>query len=261
MEEWIYNNKIVQEHSLFPLCGSTLNDVSNKDYAGKYKFNPDMECLDMDEYEKNVLRKGQSFHTGDAVMGISTYENNRSMSPRLLVVELRMGYVSTSNLSKKDMEDKVTYTKSLLGGEKPINSESIFIFNNGFIEQAKSWFARNRRTGGELKNCIPVSVSEFSEKVKSQSDFPYIPIHKEENVRKNILQCEKEADWINVFRYVTYWCEKAEEYKYRNPSEFEHLTAVLKKIWTEFNSKKYSFNEEEELNRLIIEEDFDFLIN
>ena len=45
MEEWIYNNKIVQEHSLFRFCGSTLNDVSDKDYQGKYKFNPEIECV------------------------------------------------------------------------------------------------------------------------------------------------------------------------------------------------------------------------
>ena len=151
MEEWIYNNKIVQEHSLFRFCGSTLNNVSDKDYQGKYKFNPDIECLDIDDYEKNVQRKQQSFHTGDAVIGISTYENNRGKDPRLMVVELRMGYVSISNLSKKDMEAKVTYTKSLLGGEKSISRESIFIFNNGFIAQAKSWFDRNSRTGGGIK--------------------------------------------------------------------------------------------------------------
>lgn len=138
MEEWIYNNKIVQEHSLFRFCGSTLNDVSDKDYQGKYKFNSDIECLDIDEYEKNILRKQQSFHTGDAVIGIYTYENNRSTDPRLLVVELRMGYINIAHLSKKAMEDKVTYTKSLLGGEKPINKESIFIFNNGFISQARN---------------------------------------------------------------------------------------------------------------------------
>lgn len=261
MEEWIYNNKIVQEHSLFRFCGSTLNNVSDKDYQGKYKFNPDIECLDIDDYEKNVQRKQQSFHTGDAVIGISTYENNRSKDPRLMVVELRMGYVSISNLSKKDMEAKVTYTKSLLGGEKYISRESIFIFNNGFISQAKSWFDRNSRTGGELRNCIPVSVSEFSVKVKSESDFPYTPIHKEEDIMMNILQCEEKADWANVFRNVRYWCTKAEDYRYKNSSEFGHITTVLKEFWNDFKRKNYNFNDEEELTLLIIEEDFDFLIS
>ena len=261
MEEWIYNNKIVQEHSLFRFCGSTLNNVSDKDYQGKYKFNPDIECLDIDDYEKNVQRKQQSFHTGDAVIGISTYENNRGKDPRLMVVELRMGYVSISNLSKKDMEAKVTYTKSLLGGEKSISRESIFIFNNGFIAQAKSWFDRNSRTGGELRNCIPVSASEFSVKVKSESDFPYTPVHKEEDIIVNILQCEEKAEWRNVFIDLRYWCTKAEDYRYKNPSEFGHITTVLKEFWNEFKNKNYSFNDEEELTRLIIEEDFDFLIS
>lgn len=261
MEEWIYNNKIVREHSLFRFCGSTLNDVSDKDYKGKYKFNPDIECLDIDEFEKNVQRKQQSFHTGDAVIGISAYENNRGINPRLMVVELRMGYVNTSNLSKQDMEAKVTYTKSLLGGEKPISRESIFIFNNSFIEQARSWFDRNSRTGGELRNCIPVSVSDFSVKVKSKSDFPYVPIHKEEDIKMSILLYEEKADWINVFRDIRYWCNKAEEYRYKNISEFGHITAVLKELWKDFKSKCYTLNDEEELTLLIIEEDFEFLIS
>lgn len=260
MEEWIYNNKIVQEHSLFRFCGSTLNDVSDKDYQGKYKFNPEIECLDIDEYEKKVQRKQQSFHTGDAVIGISTYENNRGINTRLLVVELRMGYVSISNLSKKAMEAKVTYTKSLLGGEKSISRESIFIFNNGFIAQVKSWFDRNSRTGGELRNCIPVSVSEFSVKVKSESDFPYIPIHKKEDIKMNMIQSEVKADWTNVFRNVRYWCTIAEEYRYKNPSEFGHITTVLKEYWNDFKSNNHVLNDEDELTLLIIEEDFDFLI-
>lgn len=261
MEEWIYNNNIVQEHSLFRFCGSTLNDVSDKDYQGKYKFNPDIECLDIDNYEKNVLKKQQSFHTGDAVIGISTYENNRDKDPRLMVVELRMGYVSISNLSKKDMEAKVTYTKSLLGGEKSISRESIFIFNNGFIAQAKSWFNRNSRTGGELRNCIPVSASEFSVKVKSKSDFPYKPIHKKEDIKMNMLQSEVKADWTSVFRYVGYWCDKAEDYRYKNPSEFGHITTVLKEYWTDFKSNNYTLNDDEKLTLLIIEEDYKFLIS
>lgn len=261
MEEWIYNNKIVQEHSLFRFCGSTLNGVSDKDYHGKYKFNPDIECLDIDNYEKNVLKKQQSFHTGDAVIGISTYENNRDKDLRLMVVELRMGYVSISNLSKKDMEAKVTYTKSLLGGEKSISRESIFIFNNGFIAQAKSWFNRNSRTGGELRNCIPVSASEFSVKVKSKSDFPYKPIHKKEDIKMNMLQSEVKADWTSVFRYVGYWCDKAEDYRYKNPSEFGHITTVLKEYWTDFKSNNYTLNDDEKLTLLIIEEDYKFLIS
>ena len=92
MGEWIYNNEVVRGHSIYPVCHSTLNAVSRRDYGNTYSFRPDIECLDMDTYEKNVLRKGQPDCTVDAVIGISTYENNRVSSPRLLLVELRMDY-------------------------------------------------------------------------------------------------------------------------------------------------------------------------
>ena len=104
MENWIYNNSVVEKHSLYPLCNSTLNEVSNRDYPNTNYFNPNIKCLDMDTYEKNILRKSYANHTADAVIGISTYENNQELNPRLLLIELRIGYESTSNLSKTEIE-------------------------------------------------------------------------------------------------------------------------------------------------------------
>ena len=106
MENWIYNNSVVEKHSLYPLCNSTLNEVSNRDYPNTNYFNPNIKCLDMDTYEKNILRKSYANHTADAVIGISTYENNQELNPRLLLIELRIGYESTSNLSKTEIEGK-----------------------------------------------------------------------------------------------------------------------------------------------------------
>lgn len=55
MELLVYNNDTVAAHSLYKKCGSTLNEVSNRDYPGKDYFNKEILCLDMDTYEKNVL--------------------------------------------------------------------------------------------------------------------------------------------------------------------------------------------------------------
>lgn len=75
-----------------------------------------------------------------------------------------------------------------------------------------------------------------------------------------MLQSEVKADWTNVFRDVRYWCTKAEEYRYKNPSEFGHITTVLKEYWTDFKSNNYTLNDDEKLTLLIIEEDYKFLI-
>lgn len=90
--------------------------------------------------------------------------------------------------------------------------------------------------------------------------FPYIPIHKKEDIKMNMIQSEVKADWTNVFRNVRHWCTIAEEYRYKNPSEFGHITTVLKEYWNDFKSNNHVLNDEDELTLLIIEEDFDFLI-
>ena len=88
MEERTYNNAIVEKHSFHAICGSTLNEVSNRDYPNSDYFNPYIECLDVDTYESKVLRKSQADRTVDAVIGISTHANNRSLNPRLFLIEL-----------------------------------------------------------------------------------------------------------------------------------------------------------------------------
>lgn len=261
MAEWIYNNTVVERHSLFPACGSTLNEVSNRDYPNSNYFNPDIECLDMDTYEKKVLRKSHADRTVDAVMGISTYENNRDLNPRFLLIELRIGYESASNLSKTEMEGKVSYTKSLLGGEKTIEKGSLFIFSQSVASQAERWFDRQSRTGGEIKNCKACSVSDFSTIIKSKSDFPYEPIHKAEDIKNNVQLYEAKAEWKNFIKQVEYWCREAEKYRYTNPSEFAHIVQVIKSIWNEFRQQAYTLNDDETLvlECEILEEDFEFL--
>ena len=169
------------------------------------------------------------------------------------------GYESTSNLSKTEIEGKVTHTKFLLSGEKTIEKESIFIFSKKVASQAKRWFDRQSRTGGELKDCKVCSVSDFATIIKSISDFPYEPIHKAEDIKNSIQQYEKKAEWKRLFAQVKYWCTKAEEYRYKNHSESQHITDVIKEIWKDFNQKKYIFTEEELWEIEFLKEDFSCL--
>lgn len=259
MAELIYDNGVVEGHSLYLLCGSTLNEVSKRDYPASDYFNSDIQCLDMDTYEKTILRKSHAEHTVDAVIGISTYENNQALNPRLLLIELRMGYKNVSNLSKTEMERKVTHTKSLLGGEKTIERESVFLFDKTVASQAERWFDRQSRTGGELKDCKVCSVSDFSTIIKSISDFPYKPIHKAEDIKSSVRQYAAKSEWIKFIEQITYWCDEAEKYYYKNPSEFSHITHAIKSIWDEFKQQKHILSDDEKLKSEILEEDFEFL--
>ena len=260
METKVYNNTIVQEHSLYIHCGSTLNTISNRDYPNKNYFNPHIECLDMDTYEKEILHKSQPDHSVDAVIGISSYLNNRETDTRLLLVELRIDYNNTSNLSKTAMERKVTYTKSLLGGEKPINTASLFIFNEKFAPQAQWWFNQQQRCGGVLSQSITCSVSDFANQIKSTSDFPYTPIHNGEEITKKLFEFEDSRNWETYQKQISFWCKKANEYEYKNPQESNHIKMIIKMAWYKFRSKIHPLSDDDELKFEILEEDYPFLI-
>lgn len=255
-EQWVYNNGVLRGHSLYNSCPSTLNEVSNRDYPNTNYFNPDIECLNMDFYEQKVLRKGQANNTVDAVIGISSYEKNRAKNPRLLLVELRIDYDNVSNLSKTEMERKVCYTKSLLSGEKPINRESVFIFNEKLASRAVSWFSRESRTGGDLQNSLVYSVSGFAEKVKSLADFPYEPIHTKEEILQGFLLYKTQLDWMMFFKQIRYW--NSITYSC-DPMECCHIQEVIKEIWKDFRQGQNKLTEDEEYEAMVLEEDICFL--
>ncbi len=260
MEQWIYNNQLVERHSIYTLCGSTLNEVSNRDYPNSNYFNPDIRCLDVDYYEKVVSHKSQADNTVDAVIGISSFENNRATNPNLLLIELRINYQSANTLSKTEMERKVKHTKALLGGESPIKKESFFIFNDKVAPQAEYWFFQQSQTGGELKNCIVCSTTQFPDIIKAISDFPYTPINNKENIQSSVQPSYKKNDWKNFIKTVKYWCTTAYKYQYKNPSEFKHIKEVITAIWQDFKQAGYTLNEEESFEMEFLEEDFPFLI-
>lgn len=259
MEERTYNNAIVEKHSFHAISGSTLNEVSNRDYPNSDYFNPDIECLDMDTYESKVLRKSQADRTVDAVIGISTHANNRSLNPRLFLIELRIGYENVSNLSKTEMEGKVSHTRALLGGEIPIKKENLFIFSRKIAAQAERWFDRQSRTGGVIKDCKVCSVDDFSSIIKSSADFPYEPIHQAEEIRNDVQPYAEKAEWMKFCRQVKHWCGEAVKFRYKNPSESVHIITVAKEIWKAFRQEKHDFNEEVNWEIEFMEEDFDFL--
>lgn len=257
MEPLIYSNETVRAHSLYPACRSWLNVVSDRDYPGKNYFDKRIECLDMDLYEKDIQHKAQADHTVDTVIGIQTYKDNRATSGRLLLVEFRMGYESTNNLSKTEMERKAIYTKALLGGEIMINQQSIFIFNDAFAPLAKNWFNRQQKTGGDFKDCESCSVTEFNNNIKSLSDFPYVPYYSAQVILDSL--CPEQATcYIEQMRF---WCGKARDLFYKNSLEYNHLQGIIQQEWTSFRNGHQNLTDDEELIAEILEEDFSFIFN
>ena len=256
MATWIYNNDILREHPIYGCCSSYIYDVSNRDYPNKKYFERvrDMECLDMDQYEKNINKSPNPDCTTDAVIGICNYDNQQARNPRLLCVELRMDYQSIRTFSKTDFERKVVHTKGLLGQNITVEKTSLFVFSDKLEAQAVRWFDRIGKEGGILKNVKPCGVSDFFTIIMSEKDFPYKPKNNEEEIRKNFEVLYNNQKWIEFMEDFSKLCYKSYDYYGKSNKEFEFLKGLIIEIWSDFRLKKPVFdNENIEIYALNIE--------
>ena len=263
MEALIYDNGIITEHKLYPVCGKKLQDVSEKDYHGKKYFDGRIECLDMDFYEKAVCN-GDRNETVDAVIGVKKHlDKNRFSNPYLMLLELRMGYENVGNLSGTKLADKVSHTKELLGRDVDLYDMVYFIFKNNVVQRAISMF-RNLKLGNKnLKNCEPISTDDFNKYIKSENDYPYVPENDVKEIRRQLDINNYLSDINKFLDRITYWCEKARQYRYKyNINEYNSILGELKCIWHEFRSNNIiGLSDDEEIVAEILEGDYPELRN
>lgn len=261
MEPIVFDNEVIRQSALYEKCANTLLGVSNRDYPGKYIFDSRIECLDIDTYEKMIHGKNAD-KTMDAVIGICTCRyDKRKTSPRLLLVELRMDFKSSHNLSVGKMNRKVTYTRDLLGAEISIDPHNYFIFDNSVREQVKRWFARKANEGGGFKYNVAWSVDDFCVNIQSFDDLPYKPINQKEEIMQNVSIYVAMKDWNKLFAVVEFWLNRAKKYKYSNIYEFNNVKEFICEIWQKFKFQDIELNENEELDVLLIEEELNRVLS
>ena len=255
MEPSVYNNDIVSKHSLFASCASTLNAVSERDYPGKNYFAPEISCLDMDTYEKSVCHDNAD-STIDAVIGISTCVNKVRSEHRLLLVELRMLYKSANTLSKRDLVNKVSHTRDLLGCELTIEHESIFVFTEQVAAQARHKITSWQHEGGLVTSFKAFSVREFCNNVKSINDMPYTPKYNPIQLCQELDSYVRGCEWEQLFKKLCFWLKIAGNMRYGNTYEYESLQKTIKGWWNRFCMQHSVWHcEDDELNYLIMDED------
>lgn len=260
MEQIIYNNSILEKHSIYNKCHNFLQNVSDRDYPQKYIFNSDIECLDIDTFEKKCHPK-QAKKTVDAVIGICSCRNDKSVSKeRLLLIEFRMNYTTTNNLSVTELKNKVNETKNILSYEININNEYYFIFNNNVIKQFKGWFSRKGNEKKYFKNYIPWSVDEFNNNILSIDAIPYKPIYSHEQISSEILTCVDNKDWEKYIKLIRKWLNTSSKYKYSNINEFNNIKEAILKYWDMIKPDDIILNENEELDYIILEEDINSIL-
>lgn len=255
MEAIIYNNDVLKQHSLYRHCASTLNAVSERDYPNKNYFNPLIECLDMDTYEKKQC-SGNADCTVDTVIGISTCKNKVTSSNRLLLVELRLDYINAKNLSKSELEQKVEHTKDLLSSELSIEQNNIFIFTDNVAQQARSFMTRLMKGTKYSKLFVVWSVSDFKNSVKSIDDMPYIPINNPSLICKDLDKSVESQQWKKLFKKIHFLRNKCVSLIYKNPYEYESLSETIIDWWNNFRQNNPRLpNENDELDAQVTYED------
>lgn len=260
MDPTVFDNTVIQGHTLYCDCADMLQQVCNRDYdVGKYIFNSQIECLDLDSYERSLCR-GDADKTVDSVIGISTCSNDkRKVNSRLMLIEFRMGYKSVATLSATELAGKVQHSKDLLGQTVAIDQYCYFIFDDGIAEQVKRWFFNEANKRSDVKGFVAWSVRDFNNNVLSYDDLPYKSIHDLEAIRCTAKAYMGNGEVKAFLKFLTYWIGVAAKYKYSNKYEYESLVVVVNEIWREFKRLQFDMTDDEILDMEILQEDINII--
>ena len=210
----VFDNAILLSHTAYSKgYGLKLNEVSIRDYkAGG--FNDKIVCIDLDTYER-AAKSGSPNNTMDAAIGISNYQNNRRVSKRLLLVELRLDYKSSKNLSGTELRRKSSHSRTLLGLEVSIDPNDYFIFDDKIIEESRR----------KINN-------------------PYSPINSPDQINSEIESCGKDID--SIIKISDKWLQEARNYVVRY--NFNETESICNSVITSLESilDKYHFDDEED---------------
>lgn len=156
-----YSKEVTKSHPLSIRYSQqaviSLNVLLKKEGARKCPFTQE-EVLDLDEIEVILKSKCDGrCETMDFCIGL--------VSRQMLLVEAKFRVVQPRNLKKRDLEDKIRYSKCLLGHEIPIAREKVFLFADKTVDVAKRYLARLFNNNPNLIVC---TIDEFKNLIVEQ---------------------------------------------------------------------------------------------
>ncbi|KAA6346011.1 hypothetical protein EZS27_006436 [termite gut metagenome] len=133
--KWKYCEATTCEHNLaikHPDCIESIHAVIRNE-GGKKSFFKTEKCLNLDKIEtKQAQEKKQEIKaTMDCSFGIS-----HGKQKRMILCEYRLRYKNVNNLSKTELDSKITHSKNLLGTTYVIHNCYLFVFNPEIKKQA-----------------------------------------------------------------------------------------------------------------------------
>lgn len=254
----VINNASIEKLPEYKKFGTTLQELSDKDYPNKYKFRHDVKSINVDEL-KCALFSGKAIKSVDAIIGVSDYDDakNTTFNHRLLLIEFRMGYKTESNFSRNDLIGKVHGTKKCLATNNKYEKSILFIFDNCFIQRAKNLFNRYRNQGGDSKFFYAYSVSEFNDTVRDLNDnFVYKAKFNQKDILNKLKEYFKKGDFSGLYKSVNYWIETAKKEKlHYNIHEYNNIVQALSEFKTYFYTQEADQNSDEYIKLFILFED------
>lgn len=130
-----------QQHHLAKIYAQyveKINHVMLNEGEKRVAFTDEI-CINLDKIELSLAQKEKRCRrkTMDLCFGI--IENN---SKQIVLCECRFNYQNANNLSKSELDTKISYSKELVGNEITIHHYFIFLFKAGIKQQAYSILRR-----------------------------------------------------------------------------------------------------------------------
>ena len=257
----VCDNSVLKEHTMYDKYHSPLHKISLKDYPKDTYFQsrPDIEGVDLDQYEIDHAIDDRDM-TMDVMVGVADYSKNRLVNNRLLL-ELRMDYDSTKRLRHKKLLGKINHTRAVIGSEVRVDEENVFVFDQDLAEVAVKWMSNLAKEYPDAKTWVAMSPQKLENLLHSQASMPYQPETDMSVADIEISEKIREKDFENLINVISYWNNKAEEFKLQYKlKEEEHIKQHLHDVWQQTKDKGYTYTPEQQAYVEVIEEEYPYLI-
>ncbi|MBD5299609.1 MAG: hypothetical protein HDS22_06545 [Bacteroides sp.] len=212
MKEIYLCSEYLKSHPLYRRFGCGLASLADRDYPGQGVFKEcDIPAIDLDSYEKSLHCENDC--TSDGVIGIGNNTPYGLTEQRLLLTELRIGYVNPRNLDFRNLRRKYVHSVEILrefDSDRRIDSGFALIFRKRYVPEAQNvlWRMSKEAAKKEAAEWRAYDPESFCNFINYGKPLPLLPTEETE-------------------RMVREWCNKVD----LTVSELELRYEALKDYW------------------------------
>lgn len=137
----LYSKEQTEKHVLskqYVNCLQNIKAIVISEGGKKSNFSDETAInLDCVEQSKSKLQKRNANKTMDMVF---SFDNEKII--QMILTEFRLNYTNVNNLSKSELDAKISHSKNLLGHQPTIHNVYLFVFQTKLKQQATSVLRR-----------------------------------------------------------------------------------------------------------------------